>query len=170
VRFRQMDEFGEYRQIINICSPPVDDLGSPAVSREMARIGNDAMAELVARHPDRFAGFMACLPMDDPAAAGAEVEYACRHRGVLARHPTLKFLIHHGGSKVPHFSGRVGPGWDQLGERTPDDQRELVEGPALSRRPLDYFRMFYADTAMFGASHALRCTIDFYGAHRVRFA
>ncbi len=39
--------------------------------------------------------------------------------GVLERHPALKFLIHHGGSMVPHFAGRVGPGWDQLGERTP---------------------------------------------------
>src|SRR6266508_672154 len=30
VRFRQMDEFGgEYRQVINICAPPVEDLGSP---------------------------------------------------------------------------------------------------------------------------------------------
>jgi predicted TIM-barrel fold metal-dependent hydrolase len=247
VRFRQMDEFGEYRQVINICAPPVEDLGSLAVSREMARIGNEALAELVARHPDRFAGFMACVPMDDTSAAVAEVEYACKQLGalgvqiythvhghpmdeerlepfyatmaefdrliqvhpcrnadwpdypterrsryeiwwtfgweydlsafmarivfggVLERHPTLKFLIHHGGSMVPHFAGRVGPGWDQLGERTPDDQRELVEGYPLSRRPLDYFRMFYADTAMFGAAHALRCTIDFYGAERVLF-
>jgi hypothetical protein len=35
--------------------------------------------------------------------------------GVLERHPGLRFLIHHGGSMVPHFAGRVGPGWDQLG-------------------------------------------------------
>src|SRR5438445_630477 len=31
--------------------------------------------------------------------------------GVLERYPDLKLLIHHGGSMVPHFSGRVGPGW-----------------------------------------------------------
>jgi aminocarboxymuconate-semialdehyde decarboxylase len=30
--------------------------------------------------------------------------------------------------------------------------------------------MFYADTAMFGAAHALRCVVDFYGADRVLFA
>jgi uncharacterized protein len=35
--------------------------------------------------------------------------------GVLERYPELKLLIHHGGSMVPHFAGRVGPGWDQLG-------------------------------------------------------
>ena len=42
--------------------------------------------------------------------------------GVLERHPELKILIHHGGSMVPHFAGRVGPGWDQLGARTPPDR------------------------------------------------
>src|SRR5215469_12344261 len=56
VRFAQMDEFGDYRQLINICAPPVEDLGSPEISRQMARIGNEALAELVRSHPDRFAG------------------------------------------------------------------------------------------------------------------
>src|SRR5262244_4518856 len=46
VRFAQMDEFGDYRQLINICAPPVEDLGSPGISRQMARIGNEALAEL----------------------------------------------------------------------------------------------------------------------------
>ena len=39
-RFRQMDEFGEYKQLIAMAAPPVWDLGSPEVSREMARIAN----------------------------------------------------------------------------------------------------------------------------------
>jgi aminocarboxymuconate-semialdehyde decarboxylase len=30
--------------------------------------------------------------------------------------------------------------------------------------------MMYADTAMFGAAHALRCSIDFYGVDHVLFA
>ena len=57
IRFAQMDEFGDYRQIINICAPPVESLGSPEISKEMARLGNESMAELVRSHPDRFAGF-----------------------------------------------------------------------------------------------------------------
>ena len=48
VRFAQMDEFGDYRQLINICAPPVEDLGSPEISRQMARIGNEALAEVLA--------------------------------------------------------------------------------------------------------------------------
>src|SRR5262249_15569847 len=83
VRFRQMDEFGEYRQVINIAAPPVEDLGSPEVSQQMAGIGNEAMADLVARHPDRFAGFVACVPMDDTDAAIAEVDYWCSQLGAL---------------------------------------------------------------------------------------
>ena len=71
--------------------------------------------------------------------------------GVLERHPDLKLLIHHGGSMVPHFAGRVGPGWDQLGARTPETRRTTSTGYPLTKRPVDYFKMMYADTAMFGA-------------------
>jgi uncharacterized protein len=249
LRFRQMDEFGDgYRQVITLPAPAVEDLGPPPVSREFARLGNEGLAELVARHPERFAGFVACLPMNDVDAAVEEIDHACgtlgalgvqlythvnghpmdedrfepiyrrmaeldrmiwvhpsrnsswadyptekRSRyelwwvfgweydtalfmgrlvfsGVLERYPNLKVLIHHGGSMVPHFSGRVGPGWDQLGARTPPDQREDVEHYPLSRRPIDYFRLFYADTAMFGAQHAIRCSLDFFGVDHVLFA
>lgn len=248
VRFAQMDEFGDYRQIINIAAPPVEDLGSPEISKQMSRIGNEAMAELVRNHPDRFAGFTACVPMDDPDAAVAELDYACDElgalgaqiythvhgfamdakefdpfyarvaergkllqvhpcrssawadyphearskfeiwwtfgweydlsafmarivfSGVLERFPNLKLLIHHGGSMVPHFAGRVGPGWDQLGARTPPEQQEDIETYPLANRPIEYFRMMYADTALFGAAHALRCTIDFYAVDHVLFA
>jgi aminocarboxymuconate-semialdehyde decarboxylase len=247
IRFKQMDEFGEYKQIINIAAPPVEDLGSVAISKEMSRIGNESMAQLVQDHPDRFAGFCAVVPMDDPEAAVEEYNYArnelgafgaqiythvhgkamdakqfdpfyetvassggllqvhpCRNSGwsdypteprsryeiwwtfgweydlstfmarlvfggVMERYPDLKLLIHHGGSMVPHFAGRVGPGWDQLGARTPEDQKEDIEGYPLTKRPIEYFRMMYADTALFGAAHALRCSIDFYGVDHVLF-
>lgn len=248
VRLKQMDEFEDYRQIINIAAPPVEDFGSVAVSREFSRIGNEGMAELVQKHPDRFAGFMAVVPLNDVEAAVAEVDYACNELGalgvqiythvngramddgafepfwekmaeldkviqvhpcrtanwpdyptekrskfeiwwtfgweydlsafmsrivfggVLERHPGLKFLIHHGGSMVPHFAGRVGPGWNQLGARTPEEHKDDLDGYPLTKRPIDYFRMFYADTALFGARHALRCTVEFFGTDRVLFA
>jgi aminocarboxymuconate-semialdehyde decarboxylase len=249
LRFRQMDEFGEdYRQIISLPAPPIEDLGDARRCRDMARFANEGLAELVERHPDRFEGFVAALPMNDVDGAVEEIEHATSalgalgvqiythvnghpldeerfdpfwakladvdrmiwvhpsrnaswadyptetfsryeiwwvfgweydtaafmarvvFSGVLERHPGLKILIHHGGSMVPHFAGRVGPGWDQLGSRTPPDRREEVEHPPLSKRPLDYFKMFYADTAMFGAGHALRCSLEFFGVDRVLFA
>jgi aminocarboxymuconate-semialdehyde decarboxylase len=70
---------------------------------------------------------------------------------------------------VPHFAGRVGPGWDQLGARTPEDQKEDVEGYPLTKRPIEYFKQMYVDTAMFGAANAVRCSIDFYGVDHVLF-
>jgi predicted TIM-barrel fold metal-dependent hydrolase len=89
--------------------------------------------------------------------------------GVLTRHPSLKIITHHAGGMVPFFSGRVGPGMDSFGARTPEEEGELVESP-LDVRPIDAFRRFYADTAVFGASHALRCAYEFFGAEHMLFA
>jgi uncharacterized protein len=40
----------------------------------------------------------------------------------------------------------------------------------MKKRPLDYFKMFYADTALFGSLAGTRCGLDFFGADRVLFA
>ena len=40
----------------------------------------------------------------------------------------------------------------------------------LGERPVDSFRRFYADTAMFGAAAATRCGLEFFGSDRVLFA
>ena len=40
----------------------------------------------------------------------------------------------------------------------------------MKKRPVDNFRQFHADTAMFGARAATRCGLDFFGAERVLFA
>jgi predicted TIM-barrel fold metal-dependent hydrolase len=40
----------------------------------------------------------------------------------------------------------------------------------LKKRPLDYFKMFYADTALFGAYDATVCGLQFFGAGHVLFA
>ncbi len=40
----------------------------------------------------------------------------------------------------------------------------------LTKRPLDYFRMFYADTALFGARAATVCGLDFFGVDKTLFA
>jgi predicted TIM-barrel fold metal-dependent hydrolase len=89
--------------------------------------------------------------------------------GVLTRHPRLKIITHHAGGMVPFFSGRVGPGMDSFGARTPEHERELVESE-LDERPIDAFHRFYADTAVFGAPHALRCAYEFFGAEHLLFA
>src|SRR2546428_4355091 len=76
----------------------------------------------------------------------------------MARHPCLRVLAHHGAGMVPFFSARLGMG--------PGSRQ--VKDP-LARPPLEYFRRFYADTALFGAPHAVRCVLDFFGPELVLF-
>jgi len=69
---------------------------------------------------------------------------------------------------IPFCAGRVGGGLDQLGSRSddPDDAGALRR---LRRRPIDYFKMFYGDTALFGAWHAMESGLAFFGADHVLF-
>ena len=92
-------------------------------------------------------------PYETAAALGRLV-----YSGTMERHPGLRVIAHHGGGMVPHFSARLsmGPGARQTKE-------------SLPRPPLEYFRRFYADTALFGAPHAVRCVLDFFGADHVLF-
>src|SRR3712207_4178817 len=54
--FRVMDLFDDYAQIRSLAAPPLETLskGKPQVEQELARMGNDGMAELVAKYPDRL--------------------------------------------------------------------------------------------------------------------
>jgi predicted TIM-barrel fold metal-dependent hydrolase len=247
VRFRVMDTFDDYHQVLSLPTPPIEVFASSADAIDLAQAANDGMAELVRRYPDRFPAFVASLPLADPDAAVRELHRAVDqldargfqifsniagkpisapeflplfeamaaydlpiwlhpYRGadmtdfkaedrsqfeiwwtfgwpydtsaamarlVFAGHfdrfPTLKVITHHMGAMIPYFAGRVGPGWDQLGARTSDEDYSLVL-KSLKKRPLDYFRMFYADTALFGAYDATVCGLGFFGADRVVFA
>jgi predicted TIM-barrel fold metal-dependent hydrolase len=80
-RFREMDAFGDYRQIISLPNPPIEDLATGEVGLNLARIGNDAMAELCARHPRRFPTFVAALSLTDVAGSVAEARRAVKELG-----------------------------------------------------------------------------------------
>ena len=82
-RFRVMDEFGDYRQIISMLSPPIEDVTTPEQGREVARLANDSRAELVERHPDRFPGFVAAIAMNDMDGAMDELDRAIRDLGAV---------------------------------------------------------------------------------------
>jgi aminocarboxymuconate-semialdehyde decarboxylase len=246
-RFRMMDEFGEYCQILSLASPPIESFAGPEQSPDLARMANDGMAELVRKYPDRFPAFAAALPMNNPDAAARELDRALTELGALGiqlysnaagkaldapefvplfddlarrdktiwlhparagnfpdyltedrskyeiwwtfgwpyetsvamarlvfsglfdRHPGLKIIVHHMGAMIPYFEGRVGYGWDQLGLRTSDeDYGALLR--SMKKRPFDYFKMFYADTALFGALPATECGLAFFGIDQVLFA
>jgi uncharacterized protein len=79
IRLASMDEAGITVQVLSTSGPGADLVDGPdgnALAREM----NDALAEAIQRHPDRFAGF-AHLPMRDPEAAAVELTRAVRELG-----------------------------------------------------------------------------------------
>jgi uncharacterized protein len=89
---------------------------------------------------------------------------------ILDDYPDLKIITHHFGGIVPMLEGRIGPGWDVLGDRTTDEDYVSLR-KSLKKRPLDYFKQnFYADTAVFGALAATKCGLDFYPRDKVVFA
>ncbi len=246
-RFREMDSYGDYRQIISLPNPPLEDVTTPAQGTEVAKIANDAMAELVHKHPDRFPAFVASLAMHDMDAAMAELhraikdlgakgvqvftnvagkplddpEYAplfeAMHNyglpiwmhpvrssadsdyasetlsrfeawtimgwpyatsvamlrlvitGLFDRYPGIKIITHHMGGNIPFHEGRVDNAFANMGRRTADEDYLPLKN-ALRRPPIDYFRMFYGDTAMHGAVAPLRCGLEFFTANNVVFA
>src|SRR5258708_38407705 len=76
IRFRMMDRFENYVQVVSLAAPPIESLGDPKQTAELAQIANDGLAELVSKHPDRFPGFVASLPMNDPDAAVIRIQRA----------------------------------------------------------------------------------------------
>ncbi len=88
--------------------------------------------------------------------------------GMFDRHPNLKIVTHHMGGMIPYFEGRVGYGWDVLGSRTSDEDYVSLR-QSMKKRPIDYFRNFYADTALFGGQAATKCGLDFFGVDHCRF-
>jgi uncharacterized protein len=87
--------------------------------------------------------------------------------GIFDQHPNLKIITHHLGAMIPYFEGRIGPGLDQLGSRTPDAEKHLYEN-TLKQRPIAYFRKFYADTAITGPG-PMECGLAFFGVDHVLY-
>src|SRR5262249_6425107 len=81
IRFKVMDAYPDVRQILTIAGPNIESITPPRDSVECARIANDEMAELVAKHPDRFVTACACLPMNDVDATLREIERAIDQLG-----------------------------------------------------------------------------------------
>ena len=247
-RLELLDRFGDYAQIPSLPNPPIEALArTEAEAIEVARAANDALAELCARHPDRFPSFVANLPMSHPDAAVEEAERAVRQLGAAGclvytnvlgaplseprfapifekaaeldrpiwlhpirgpehadypgeprseheiwftfgwpyetaaamarlvfcglfdRLPDVKIITHHLGGLVPYLEGKIAVGFRQAGEGSLD-RNPVAEEAGLRHPPLDYFRMFYADTAVNGMGAALDCGLAFFGPDRCLFA
>jgi aminocarboxymuconate-semialdehyde decarboxylase len=87
--------------------------------------------------------------------------------GYLDRYPGLRIIAHHGGGMIPHFAGRIRQFLEYEGPMS--DPSLGVALQVLKKPPLEYFKMLYVDTALFGAKHAMHCVLDFFGVDHVLF-
>jgi len=88
---------------------------------------------------------------------------------VFDKLPDLRIITHHCGAMIPYFGGRAETLWAQLGSRSDgNDYQGLLE--RMAKKPIDYFKMFYADTVLGGSAAALRCGLEFFGPEKIVFA
>jgi predicted TIM-barrel fold metal-dependent hydrolase len=80
-RLRLLDEFGDFQQVLSLANPPLELVAPPEQTPELARIANDALAEICRRHPDRFPAFIAALPMNNMEATLTEIDRAIGQLG-----------------------------------------------------------------------------------------
>jgi uncharacterized protein len=80
-RLRMMRSFKGYKQVLTLSLPAIEYLAGPEESQALARLANDGMAEIVAKHRDQFPAFVASLPMNNVPAALAEMDRAIGQLG-----------------------------------------------------------------------------------------
>jgi uncharacterized protein len=249
IRRKIVDGFKDYAQIISYPMPPLELIakGDAALVEEYTRLVNDGFAEICAKYPDQFPGWVAQAALAAPDAGVREATRAINNgalgvqiytnsagrpldipefdkfwaamnktdtpiwmhpsRGagfadyqteskskyeiwwtlgwsyetgaamarlvfskIMDKYPKLKIITHHFGGIVPMLEGRIGPGWDQIGARTSDEDLQKLKR-SLKMRPLDYFKhSFYCDTAAFGGKPATEAGLAFYDKDKVVFA
>jgi predicted TIM-barrel fold metal-dependent hydrolase len=85
--------------------------------------------------------------------------------GVLEKYPNLKLITHHCGSMIPYLEQRIIGAYDHA---------EVLRGAkykqGLTKCPIEYFKMFYNDTAIYGSTPGLMCAFAFCGADHILFA
>lgn len=85
--------------------------------------------------------------------------------GIFEKFPTIKFITHHFGGMAPFFSDRAFAHWNNGLQRLGTDLF-----PGLTKHPVEYMKMFYADTALNGNSnYSMQCGLEFFGEEHVLF-
>lgn len=78
-RLRQVEAYENYSQVLSLGLPAFDVFAGPNESPEYARLANDGLAEIHAKYPGHFPGYVAGLPMNNPDAAAREAERAFKN-------------------------------------------------------------------------------------------
>jgi aminocarboxymuconate-semialdehyde decarboxylase len=139
-RFRILDKYDGLVQVLSPGGAPLEGIAQPKKATELARIANDAMAETVAKHPDRFVGAVALVATNDVDAAFREIERAIEELNFKGLYLfTPQFLFKEGIGEEPEQSNEEGGTRDGKGpeikghtvgklpkETAPLDQPELI--------------------------------------------
>ncbi|MES2187570.1 MAG: amidohydrolase family protein [Pseudomonadota bacterium] len=80
-RLKLMDPFDGLQQILSLSNPPIEMLAGPDATPELARIANDGLAEICAKHRDRFPAFIAALPLNNVDACLDEIDRTVHQLG-----------------------------------------------------------------------------------------
>jgi predicted TIM-barrel fold metal-dependent hydrolase len=247
VRNKVVDGFADYAQILSYPMPPLEHFAKPPHLEELLKLINDGFAEICAKDPTRYPGWVAQTSLALPDAGVGEMKRALKNGALgvqiytnvngkpidrpeyeaffaamnkngkpvwlhpsrtathpdymdekkslyeiwwtlgwsyetaaavsrlvfsktMDKYPNLKLILHHFGGIIPMLEGRIGPGWDQLGARTSDEDYVSLR-KSLKKRPLDYFQKdCYVDTATFGGRGAMLCGLEFYPHDKALFA
>ncbi len=123
-------------------------------------------------------------PRTSPAFADYSVESASKYRvwqifgwpyqstiamtrlvfsGIFDKCPNIKFIAHHAGAMVPIYEDRIKAAYDY------DEMFGGTLKQCLKKDPVDYFRMFYTDTAVNGNTPALMAAHSFFNPGHLLF-
>ena len=84
--------------------------------------------------------------------------------GILEKYPNLKIVTHHGGGMVPYYEQRI---LQHYG--THERSGSAAYPKELRKSPIEYYKMFYNDTAIHGNTPALMLAYHFWGADHLVF-
>ena len=80
-RLALLDEFEGLQQVLSLANPPLELIAAPSETPDLARLANDALADICRKHPDRFPTFIAALPLNNIGATLAEIDRAVNDLG-----------------------------------------------------------------------------------------
>jgi len=85
--------------------------------------------------------------------------------GIMDKVPEIKFITHHSGAMIPAFDKRIEhvyPLFDHMGVL--GDEYKNLNKPIL-----DYYRMFYNDTALMGSIGGMNAAYAFFGTEKLLY-
>jgi predicted TIM-barrel fold metal-dependent hydrolase len=84
--------------------------------------------------------------------------------GLFDRLPRVKIIIHHCGALAPFFDARITESYDSSATIFGMENKQKLEKPIL-----DYYKMFYTDTALSGGTAGLMCGYTVLGPDHILF-